>query len=102
MLLHAQKIGYAPRGGPSLLAGIDLEIRSGEILGLVGANGAGKSTLGHILAGLLRPSAGRLRHAGSAAPGGFLFQNPEHQFLAVTVAGELAASLADADAPASG
>jgi energy-coupling factor transport system ATP-binding protein len=74
---------------------VDLEIRGGEILGIVGANGAGKSTLGLILAGLLRPSAGRLHHAGMEAPGGFLFQNPEHQFLAVTVAGELSASLGD-------
>ena len=98
MLLRAEEIGYAPRGGPRLLAGVDLEIRGGEILGIVGANGAGKSTLGLILAGLLRPSAGRLHHAGAAAPGSaFLFQNPEHQFLAVTVAGELAASLAGAE-----
>ncbi len=97
VLLRAEKIGYAPPGGPSLLAGVDLEIRSGEILGIVGANGAGKSTLGLILAGLLRPSAGRLHHAGTGAPGSFLFQNPEHQFLAVTVAGELAASLGGAE-----
>jgi energy-coupling factor transporter ATP-binding protein EcfA2 len=94
VLLRAEDIGYAPRGGPTLLAGVDLEIRGGEILGIVGANGAGKSTLGLILAGLLRPSAGRLHHADRRAPGSFLFQNPEHQFLAVTVAGELAASLA--------
>ena len=97
VLLRAEEIGYAPRGGPSLLAGVDLEIRSGEILGIVGANGAGKSTLGLILAGLLRPSAGRLHHAGTEAAGSFLFQNPEHQFLAVTVAGELAASLGGAE-----
>jgi len=97
VLLRAEEIGYAPRGGPSLLASVDLEIRSGEILGLVGANGAGKSTLGLILAGLLRPSAGCLHHAGIEAAGSFLFQNPEHQFLAVTVAGELAASLGDAE-----
>jgi len=93
LLLRAEAIGYAPRGGPTLLAGVDLEIRGGEILGIVGANGAGKSTLGLILAGLLRPSTGRLHGPdGPPPPGGFLFQNPEHQFLAVTVAGELAAS----------
>jgi energy-coupling factor transport system ATP-binding protein len=93
VLLHAEDVGYAPRGGPRLLAGVGLEVRAGEILGLVGANGAGKSTLGLILAGLLRPSAGGLRYADGSAPGAFLFQNPEHQFLSVTVAGELAASL---------
>ena len=37
------------------------------------------------------------RPSGAAAPGSFLFQNPEHQFLAMTVAGELADSLAGAE-----
>jgi branched-chain amino acid transport system ATP-binding protein len=45
-------------GGVTALTGIDLTVRTGVVLGVVGANGAGKSTLGRILHGSLRPSAG--------------------------------------------
>lgn len=40
------------------LDGIDIEVRQGESLGIVGENGAGKSTLLKIVAGVVRPSAG--------------------------------------------
>jgi energy-coupling factor transporter ATP-binding protein EcfA2 len=93
-MLSVERIGYAPHGGPPILQEISLALHGGEILGLVGANGAGKSTLGLILAGLLRPSRGIVARAnGGAQLGGFVFQNPEHQFVAGTVAEEIGASL---------
>src|SRR6201985_277815 len=46
------------------LAGIDLTVERGTVLGLLGRNGAGKSTLVRILSTLLRPDAGRVSIAG--------------------------------------
>jgi ABC-2 type transport system ATP-binding protein len=57
--------GVAKRyGAVQALAGVDLEIRRGEIFGLLGPNGAGKTTLISILAGLARADAGAARVLG--------------------------------------
>ncbi|MFI7069185.1 ABC transporter ATP-binding protein [Micromonospora sediminicola] len=46
------------------LDGVDLTVRSGELVGLLGPNGAGKSTLINLLVGLRRPTAGRVELLG--------------------------------------
>jgi ABC-2 type transport system ATP-binding protein len=46
------------------LAGLDLEIRSGEIYGLLGPNGSGKTTFIRCVAGLIRPDAGAITVLG--------------------------------------
>jgi ABC-2 type transport system ATP-binding protein len=64
------------------LDGLDLEVAEGELLGLVGPNGAGKTTFIRVLAGLLRPDAGRVRVLGErpgvhvAARIGYMTQSP--------------------------
>jgi daunorubicin resistance ABC transporter ATP-binding subunit len=52
-------------GSTRALAGVDLEVESGTVLGLLGRNGAGKTTLVRILATLLAPDAGSVRVAGA-------------------------------------
>jgi ABC-type branched-subunit amino acid transport system ATPase component len=51
-------------GGVHALAGVDLAVEEGQIVGLVGANGAGKTTLLECLAGYIRPDAGRVTYEG--------------------------------------
>jgi ABC-2 type transport system ATP-binding protein len=51
-------------GTADALAGVTLDVRRGEVFGYVGPNGAGKTTTLKILAGLVRPTSGRVRVAG--------------------------------------
>ena len=46
------------------LSALDLALRPGEVLGLVGPNGSGKTTLIRVLTGVVRPSVGRVRLSG--------------------------------------
>src|SRR6186997_2932335 len=60
--------GVAKRyGSVEALAGVDLEVNEGELVGLLGPNGAGKSTLVKIACGLVRPSRGTAEICGLRA-----------------------------------
>src|SRR5215472_11811959 len=52
-------------GEVNILRGLDLEVDAGETVGITGPSGSGKSTMMMIIAGLERPSAGRIEVAGS-------------------------------------
>ncbi|QYF72898.1 ABC transporter ATP-binding protein [Cryobacterium sp. PAMC25264] len=72
-----------------LVRGVNVELRAGEIVAVLGRNGAGKSSLLLTLAGLLAPAGGTV----TGARPGLVFQNPEHQFLGSTVREEIAVGL---------
>ena len=54
-------------GRVRILRGLDLTLREGEALAVVGPNGVGKTTLLRMLAGLMRPTAGQIQGAGPTA-----------------------------------
>lgn len=51
-------------GGLLALAGLDFEVRAGEVVGLIGQNGAGKTTLLNTITGVSRPEAGSISFDG--------------------------------------
>ena len=59
-----------PSGAPlPVLANIDMALRDGEILGLLGRSGSGKSTLLRITGGLIKPSSGQVLYRGAPLEG---------------------------------
>lgn len=89
---------------------INLTVRAGEILAVVGQNGAGKTTFTKLLNGLIKPSAGVVRIAGLdtrttpvsvlASHAATLFQNPDRQLCRNTVVEEISFGLELQGAPA--
>jgi NitT/TauT family transport system ATP-binding protein len=65
LTVHDVTRGF-PRGSGEIrvLADVDLVLRAGEIVGLLGRSGSGKSTLLRIIAGLIRPSSGEVIYRG--------------------------------------
>lgn len=91
-LFHLEQASVAfhsPQGPHLVLNGVDLDIREGEWVALVGRNGSGKSTLAKVLAGLLPLSRGTLEMRGGLRPR-LIFQQPEAQIVGETVFEDIA------------
>ena len=56
-------------GAVRAVDGLDLQVRAGEMIGLVGPDGAGKTTTMRLLCGALQPTSGSIRVAGYDIPG---------------------------------
>ena len=94
------RFGYGKTKDAELIHGISLSIEDGEFVALTGENGAGKSTFSKRLAGILKPSDGKIcvngidtkkaKNSMLAKTTGFLFQNPDRQLCTYTVRDEIA------------
>jgi energy-coupling factor transport system ATP-binding protein len=87
--LELRGVWHELRDGPAILRGVDLALRPGEAVVLMGRNGAGKSTLLRHAAGLLEPTRGRVLASGRV---GLLLQNPGDYFLHERVSDEASAT----------
>ena len=59
-MIELQDVSFAYRADLPVLSHVDLTIKEGETVGIVGANGAGKSTLLKLLVGLVFPQEGTI------------------------------------------
>lgn len=98
--LRAEGLVHVYRDGQvRALDGVDLAIRAGERVAIVGQNGSGKTTLVRHFNGLLRPTEGRVLFDGSDAATlrvaqlsrlvGLVFQDPDRQIFSSTVRAEV-------------
>src|SRR6202521_4650472 len=69
--MHHVRQAFSKAGGGELLVldDVDLTLREGEIVGLLGRSGSGKSTLLRLIAGLASPVAGKVQYQGSLVEG---------------------------------
>ena len=103
-IYRLRDVGYTYAGAHVALDGIDLDVRRGEQVCLLGANGSGKSTLLKLLDGIVAPSRGEMRALGrdvaAVAAGvdafrfhrevGLVFQDPDVQLFSATVLDDVA------------
>lgn len=99
-LIEAQNLSFTYPDGTNALTGINLQVKKGEFIGILGANGSGKTTLLKLLNGLLKPIKGNVllsqKDIRSIDKDALFrrvctcFQNPDHQLFAPTVAQDIA------------
>lgn len=87
VLVAARRMAVGHPGRPPVLAGIDLELRRGEVVALLGRNGSGKTTLLRALADLAGPVAGTVERRCRVA---LVPQDPSSLLFSPTVRGEVA------------
>lgn len=99
-LIEVEELVFSYPGGVAALEDVNLTVRRGEFLAVVGQNGSGKTTLVKHFNGLLMPTRGSVRVGGEETREqgvrllgrriGYVFQNPDHQIFSDTVFDEVA------------
>lgn len=102
IVVDVKNLEHTYPNGNIVLKGIDLQIREGEFIAILGHNGSGKTTFVKHLNGLLTPTSGSVNVNGKDTKTtsifeigkdiGYVFQNPDHQIFADTVYDEVAFS----------
>lgn len=102
-MISVENVNFHYPGGGDVLRDVNLQIKDGEFVAIMGENGAGKTTLVKMFNGLLKPTEGRISVDGVdtreksvaqlSRDVGLIFQNPDHQLFAETVTEELSFSL---------
>lgn len=108
-LLRIANVRFAYREPVQVLHNVNLAIQAGEFTAIIGNNGSGKSTLMKLILGLLKPSSGRVvidgvdtrqaRVSDLARRIGFIFQDPNSQIFANSVAEEIRFGLKNLELP---
>ncbi len=91
-MIEIQNITYKYKNETEALTGINLTIKEGEVVSIIGKNGSGKSTLAKLIAGIIKPSNGQILIDGIDSQDknqfinlrrlcGIVFQNPENQII---------------------
>ena len=98
-LVRFENVAFGYETDVEVLHGINLEIKRGDVIAVLGPNGSGKTTLVKHAIGLLKPKAGRVMVNGRdtreasvaqiAGTLGYVFQSPSHMLFAPTVREEL-------------
>lgn len=103
-ILEDVEFAYPQRPDTLVLKGINLSIKEGEFVALLGSNGSGKTTLAHLLNALTLPTRGRVVSCGLDTMEerhlweirrrvGIILQNPDHQIIGPTVEDDIAFGL---------
>jgi len=100
-VIEIRDLTYAYVPGRPILSRINLQLKDGESVTILGRNGSGKSTLLRCIVGLLDPTAGEIRapSASSMPAVGLVFQNPDDQIVSPTVESEAAFGLENLAVP---
>src|SRR5215208_4384460 len=99
-VIEVEGLTHRYPNGVVALEGVDLTVRQGEFLAVLGQNGSGKTTLVKHFNGLLKPTEGTVRVGGEETVEqglrqlgqtvGYVFQNPDHQIFSDTIFDEVA------------
>ncbi|MGH3341757.1 MAG: ABC transporter ATP-binding protein [Carbonactinosporaceae bacterium] len=103
VVIEVRDVSFSYPSRADVLRGVNVEVRRGEMLAIIGQNGSGKSTLAANFNGIYRPTAGevlvegkpttRYKFADLVKRVAFIFQVPEKQFIRSSVYDEVAHGL---------